>query len=285
MKCPRCQQNHPSHALFCMKCGTPFGGPDEPTRPAPSYADVQRSLAEALARETASGEILGVISRSATDVQPVFETIARSAMRLCDANFCNVVRYDGELLHLAAHAHVTTEAVEAMGRIYPMRPSRATVVGRAILERAVVHLPDVQADAEYDQPLGAAFRGRSALAVPMLRDGHPVGSIGVGRFEARGFTQAQINLLRTFADQAVIAIENARLFNETKEALEQQTATADILRLIGTSPTDAQPVFDAIAQSAMQLCEGLNTYVFVFDGDQYRLVAFQNMSPEALTGC
>ena len=239
-----------------------------------------RDLTESLEQRTATSEILRVISRSPTDIQPVFDAIAQAAMRLCEGDFSSVARYDGELMHLAAHAHVTSEALEAIRRIYPMPPNRATVVGRAVLQRAVVHLPDVQADAEYPQPLAAAFRGRSALAVPMLREGHPIGSIGVGRFEARRFTDAQIALLQTFADQAVIAIENARLFKELEvrnrdltEALEQQTATSEILRVISQSQTDAQAVFDAIARSAVALTSGDVGGVLRTDGQQFYLAA------------
>src|SRR5262249_242354 len=117
-------------------------------------------VTESLEQQTATSEILRAISSSPTDVQPVFDAIAQSALRLCNANFCAVVRYDGKQLHLAAHAHVTAEGVDALMRTFPMRPIRATVVGRVVLEAAVVHLPDVERDTEYNQPLAAAFRGR-----------------------------------------------------------------------------------------------------------------------------
>src|SRR5262249_45802756 len=198
-------------------------------------------VSEALDQQTATAEILRVISSSPTDVQPVFDTIARSAMRLCGANFGNVATYDGDLLHLVAHANVTAEGVELTRQMFPMRPTRATVLGRVVLQRAVVHIPDAQADVEYLQTLRVALRGGSAIGVPILHGGEVVGSIAAGRSEPRPFTESEIALLKTFADQAVIAIENVRLFKELEarntdltEALGQQTATSEILGVISS---------------------------------------------------
>src|SRR5262249_4822652 len=149
----------------------------------------------------------------------------------------------GQLLYLVAHAHVRPEGVEAMKRVFPMLPSRATTSSRAILERAVVHVPDALIEPDYDQSVALGLQNRSVLAVPMLRGGEPIGTISVGRFEPQPFTDTQIALLQTFADQAVIAIENVRLFTELQEknralteaharvteSLDQQTATSEIL--------------------------------------------------------
>ena len=248
-----------------------------------------RDLTEALDQQTATGEILRVISSSPTDVQPVFDTISRSAMRLCDAAYSVVARYDGELLHLVAHASVRAEGVEALQQVFPMRPSRATTTSRAILDRAVVHVPDVLEDADYAQPVAHALQNRSTLAVPMLRDGEPIGTISVGRLAPWPFSEKQIELLKTFADQAVIAIENVRLFTELEArnseltvALEQQTATSEILRVISSSPTDVQPVFDTIARNASRLCNGLHAIVTRFDGELLHLVAQHNVRPDAV---
>jgi PAS domain S-box-containing protein len=259
-----------------------------------SYANLEqkveartRDLRESLEQQTATGEILRVISSSPTDVQPVFDTIARNAMRLCDAAYSVIGRYDGQLLHLVAHAHVRSEGVEALQRLFPSRPSRATTTSRAILDRAVVHVPDVLEDPDYARPVALALQNRSTLAVPMLRDGEPIGTISVGRLEPRAFTEKQIELLKIFGDQAVIAIENVRLFTELEarnrdltETLEQQTATSEILRVISSSPTDVQPVFDAIAERALHLCGASSSGVLGFDGELVHIVALANVTPE-----
>jgi len=205
----------------------------------------------------------------------VFDAIAASARRLCGGYFCNVARYEGGLIHLTAHAHTVPEAVDLMRQMFPSAPTRATASGRAILERAVVYIPDTSEDPEYLQPLAEAHRVRSGVSVPMLRDGQPIGVITVGGQEPRQFTDKQVALLQTFADQAVIAIENVRLFTELQAsnrelttALDKQTATSDILRVISRSQTDVQPVFDAIVASAVRLLgahEGVLTRIV---GDQ-----------------
>jgi GAF domain-containing protein len=241
-----------------------------------------RDLTDALARQTATSDILSVISSSPTNVQPVFDAIVESAARLCDGVFSSLHTFDGELIHLVAAHNWTPAAFEAARRIWPARPSQASVVGRAIFERTVIHVPDLgQVDHQYQtQELADAIGLRSALAVPMLRDGVPLGVIGVSRAEAGPFSDNQIALLKTFADQAVIAIENVRLFNETKEALEQQTATAEILGVISSSPTDVQPVFNAIVESATRLCGARVGHLFQFDGERLYLVAQHNSLPD-----
>ena len=225
-----------------------------------------RELTEALEQQTATSEILRVISRSPTDVQPVFEAINQSAIRLCEAVDGGVYRFDGSLVHQVAVYGMTPQTVDATRRVWPRPLDRGTATGRAILTRAVVHV-DVANDPEYTQGILIQAGFRTVLAVPMLRDGDPIGAIGVTREEGRPFSDTQIALLQTFADQAVIAIENVRLFTELEEknralaeahanvteALEQQTATADILKVISSSPTDVQPVFEAIAESAARL--------------------------------
>jgi GAF domain-containing protein/anti-sigma regulatory factor (Ser/Thr protein kinase) len=219
---------------------------------------------------TATGEILQVISSSPTDEKPVFDAIARSSVRLCDAVFSVVATFDGEMLHHVAHEHVGAEGVDALTAVYPLRPDRGQLAGRAILDRAVVHVPDVTLDPEY---VGAALGNRATLSVPMIRQGMPIGTITIARLEPVPFTDQQIALLKTFADQAVIAIENVRLFKETKEALEQQTATAEILRIISQSPTDVQPVFDTIVRSAAVLCHAADVIIMNADGDSLRIGA------------
>src|SRR5262249_46978623 len=238
---------------------------------------------EALERQTATSEILKVISSSPTDVQPVFDTIVSSVVTLCDGLFSALFQFDGELLHLVAHHNYTRDALDAAHRVFPARPTRAFGAGRAILERAVVQIPDVELDPEYRQhEVSRAIGWRSGLFAPMLREGARIGVIMVTRAEAGSFTDKQIALLQTFADQAVIAIENVRLFNDTKEALDQQTATAEILGGISPTPTDVQPVFEAIVESAVRLCDGLFGGLVRFDGDLIYPVATHNYTPEAL---
>jgi GAF domain-containing protein len=239
-------------------------------------------LTESLERQTATAEILRAISGSTTDVQPVFEAIAENAVRLSGALFGSVYRFDGELIHMVAHHNYPPAALEFSRRSFPTRPNRQVFTGRAILERAVVHVPDVSQDQErlLAQDLAEVVGFRSALSVPMLREGSPIGAITVWRAAVGPFSDKHVALLETFADQAVIAIENVRLFTELEtrngdltEALEQQTATADILRVISSSPTDTQPVFEAIAANAARLCSANDAQVLRLEGDALRLVA------------
>jgi len=179
-------------------------------------------LAESLEQQTATGEILRVISSSQTDVQPVFETIADNSLRLCDATFSTVFRFDGELVHLAALRNVDPEGVAAIRGAFPMPPSRAGASARAILTRSIVHIADVREDPEYQlRRITEAANYRSILSVPMLRDGHPIGTITVAGPHPKLFSRKQVELLRTFADQAVIAIENVRLFTESQDKTQQ----------------------------------------------------------------
>jgi GAF domain-containing protein len=247
-------------------------------------------LTDALEQQTATSEILRVISQSPTDVQPVFDTIVRSAVQLSGARFGALHRFDGERLHLAAHHNLTPEALQALRAAYPMQPSRTHVSGRAVLDRAVAVIEDVLEDADYARDLAARADWRSLLGVPVLRaDGTPVGAIVIQRREPGPFAPGLVELLKTFADQAVIAIENVRLFTELgtrnaelRVALDQQTATSEILRVISSSPTDVQPVFDTIVRSAVVLCDGLFSALFQYDGELIDQVAQYNFTPEAL---
>src|SRR5262249_9716545 len=216
------------------------------------------------------------------------------------AGYSWVTLYDGEWLRIAAIDNVNPEAAAAMVRAHPRRVDQGTAQGRAIRTRAVVQIPDVLEDPAYElkgelQTIGGF---RSLLTVPLLRDGEPIGTIGVGRTEAGPFSQEQIALLQTFADQAVIAIENVRLFTELQEknralttahaqvteSLEQQTATAEILRVIAASPTDIQSVLDSVAESAGRLCEASDTQVYRLDADELRLVAHYGAIPTGPVG-
>src|SRR5262249_4607159 len=209
----------------------------------------------------ATSEILRVISSSPTDVQPVFDTIAESTARLCGADIAWVFRFDGQLLHFAAQHGLSPTGIQAVRSVYPMAPGRGSAAARSIVSRGVAHIPDVSMDPDYTHgPTAQAMAYRSIVAVPMLPDGLPLGSIVVARSQPGALPERQVQLVRTFADQAVIALENVRLFNELEqrnrdltETLEQQTATSEILRVISSSPTDVQPVFDTIAANALRL--------------------------------
>src|SRR5215469_5538234 len=199
-------------------------------------ARLTREVNEAREQQVATADVLKVISRSPTDVQPVFDMIAESARRLCDGQFCFVYRFDGQLLHFVAHHSVTPEVLEMNRRAYPAPPSRRSAAARAILERGFVQIPDIKADPDYTLgPMAVVGDYRSVVAVPILRDGLAIGSIAVARAQAGLLPDPQIELLKTFPDQAAIAIENTRLLTEQREALERQTATAEVLQVINSS--------------------------------------------------
>jgi signal transduction histidine kinase len=197
-----------------------------------SIVELRRELAEAHRRDAATAEVLRVIGSSPANVRPVFETIVRSAVKLCDGLFSALFQYDGELVRQVAHYNFTPEALQAQNRVYPARPNRGQGAARAILERAVVHIPDVELDPEFQQQAVARAIGfRSGLFVPMMREGVPIGAIMVARAPPGRFSDLEIELLKTFADQAVIAIENARLFEEVQVRTGELAKTVEDLEI------------------------------------------------------
>src|SRR5215470_13227135 len=246
-------------------------------------------LAESREHQTTTSELLKVIGRSNFDLQPVFDTLAENAVRLCQAERALIYRFDGQVLRFGAGHNMSRELQAFIESTPTIVPSRAGGASRAALERRTIHIHDVRADAEYTWGGGLVEPTRTVLAVPILRADELLGGVLIYRHEVRPFTDSQVALVETFADQAAIAIENARLLNELQaknasltEALEQQTATAEILRVISSSPTDVQPVFDTIAEAALRLCGGFTSGVYRFDGELIHLAAHHNWPTDAL---
>src|SRR5499427_5041733 len=244
MTCPGCQHENRAAAKFCEECGTPFKLPSK-SDPSSPWAELERALSEALDQQAATAEILGIISNSPTDAQPVFDAIAVNALRLCDARGAVVVRYDGALLHVVAHHNLSPEAVDRTKRRYPRAPDRGLPIGRAVLDAAVVQVTDLQTAIEFSGTVAREFGARGHVAIPLLHMGRAIGAIGISRPTLGPFSDRQVQLLQTFADQALIAIQNVRLFKEQEtrnreltRALEQQTATSEILRIIAHAQTE-----------------------------------------------
>jgi GAF domain-containing protein len=229
-------------------------------------------LREALEHQTATSEVLGIISRSPTDVQPVLDAIVESAARVCGIDDMTLrLRNDNNMV---ARAH--------FGPV-PPPPSRVNVSTDApefcwIREHGTLHISDIRAHNEFPF-LGSGGNVRTLLTVPLWQQDGLIGSLTAVRSEVRAFSPAQIKLLETFADQAVIAVENVRLFNELKESLEQQTATSEILGVIASSPTEIQPVLDAVAKNAAQLCDAGDAAIWRTDSQEYWLVASHGRIP------
>jgi GAF domain-containing protein len=243
-------------------------------------------LSESLEQQTATADVLQVISSSPGDLQPVFKSMLDNALRICEAKFGHLLLFDGKGF-LAAELHNSPAAYAGLYKDGPLVPGPNTGLARIVTTKQVVHIADVMAGAAYTErdPLRIAtveiLQARTFLAVPMLKDTELVGAIIIYRQEVRPFSDRQIDLVTSFAAQAVIAIENTRLLKETKEALERQTATADILKVIASSPSDVQPVFEAIAASSNRLIGGFSTAVFRFVEGISHLAAFTPTNPAA----
>jgi GAF domain len=261
-------------------------------------ARLARELAEAREQQTATAEVLRAISTSPGELQPVFRAMLENAVRICEAKFGVLYLNEGDAFRVAAMRNAPAAFAELRKREPLLRPSPRIALGRAAAMKKTVHIADVLAEPGYFDPLPgfsgsqiAALAGaRTVLAVPMLKEDELIGVFAIYRQEVRPFTDKQIGLVQNFAAQAVIAIENTRLLNELRqrtgdlsEALEHQTATSEVLNVISRSPTDAQPVFDAIVQSAGRLCEAVFSLVVRYDGDRLHIAATHNFTPEVLS--
>ena len=235
-------------------------------------------LSEALEQQTATSEVLKVISSSVSDLQAVFDTMAENAVRLCEAERAFIFRFEGELLHAVASYNAGPEFREFVHR-NPISPGRHSISGRAALERRTVHVADVQADPEFAYANRDVEPIRTILSVPMLKGDGLVGTITIYRLEVKPFTDKQVALVETFADQAVIAIENTRLLNELRESLQQQTATAEVLKVISSSTGELQPVFQAMLENAVRICGAKFGNLWLREGDAYRIGATHGAPP------
>ncbi|MGP0083126.1 MAG: GAF domain-containing protein [Steroidobacteraceae bacterium] len=244
-----------------------------------------RELAESLEQQTATSEVLQVISSSPSDLEPVFAVMLQNAVRICDAKFGNIYRWDGDALHLVASHNVPSAYAKVRGGA-PFRPGPESPTGRMITTKSVTQVDDLAAERAYAgrDPIfveGVEIGGiRTLLSVPMLKENELVGAFTIYRQEVRPFSDKQIELVQNFAAQAVIAIENTRLLNELREALEQQTATSAVLGIISSSPGELDPVFKAILENAARICQAQFGTLNIYDGSAFRSVALHNPPPQ-----
>ena len=238
-------------------------------------AETQRQLAEALERQIATSEVLSAISASPGELEPIFQAMLENATRLCEAKFGVLFRSEEDALRVVALHGAPPRYVEERRRNPIIRPSPRTTLGRAVASKQTVHTADVLEEPNYfDAPSGHTAAqltklagARTVLAVPMIKDGELIGAFVIYRQEVRPFTEKQIELVKNFAAQAVIAIENTRLLNELRQSLQQQTATSEVLKIISGASGDLQPVFHAVLENAANLCAAKFGNLYLREGD------------------
>ena len=252
-----------------------------PTDLQEQVAALTRELKEARQQQSVTADVLKVISRSTFDLQTVLDALTELAARLCAADIANIWLVEGSASRLAA----SYQTIESRQKEYlidlPLAPSRGSCVGRTLLEAKTVHIHDIRDDPEYELEIGRLEGYRTMLGVPLLREGAPIGVLALIRSVHQPFTPEQIELVNTFAAQAVIAIENTRLLSELRESLQQQTATADVLKVISSSAGELRPVFETMLAKAVELCEASFGAMWLVEGEGYRNVAMHGDLPPA----
>ena len=258
-------------------------------------ADLKKKLAEALEQQTATSEVLSVISRSPGDLSPVFDAMLANATHICEAKFGVMYRSEGDAFRAVALHGAPAAYAEERRRNPIIRPNPNSTLGRTVATKQAVQITDVLEEPGYLDPpsgyyvpqLGKLAGARTVLGVPMVKDNELMGAILIFRQEVRLFTDKQIDLVSNFAKQAVIAIENTRLLNELRqrtddlsEALEQQTATSEVLGVISSSPGELEPVFQSMLANAIRLCEAKFGNLYLCEGDAFRTVALHGATPE-----
>jgi hypothetical protein len=230
-------------------------------------AELRRQFAESLAQQDALSEVLKGIAQPGVELAIVLQAVVAAAHRLCRADHTVLFRKDGDAYRWAA-GHAMAGGSEERERDAVIHPGAGTLIGRAVLEGRPVQIEDAWTDPHYEAKEDAREGGiRTMLGVPLMREGEVIGAIGLARGQVEPFTDNQIALVQNFAAQAVIAIENTRLLTETREALDQQTATAEVLQVINSSPGDLAPVFGAMLDKALQLCDANYGYLLTYDGE------------------
>jgi hypothetical protein len=264
----------------------PRNTPTAARRQSPSAGDLQEQLDQrtrerdvAQKQQEATSHVLRVISTSRGDLQPVFEAILTNATHICEAEFGTLWLTEGEALRVVLLHNVPPAFAEERRRNPVIYPRKGSILNRVVQTKQVVHITDVTTNSRYTVAMASLTGARTVLLVPMINETKLVGVIVIYRLEVRPFTEKQVELVNNFAAQAVIAIENARLLNELRESLQQQTATAEVLSVISSTPGELTPVFETMLVNAGRLCEAKFGNLLLYEGGRLRTVATHNVPP------